>query len=983
MAMARRDRQAGGAASSSMDDIEKRAAAGVFGYPAGKSIIVDKLTPLAPKHKTYTEVFAGSAAMFFAKDSAESSVLNDFDPEVAQVYRDMQACSDAEIEQLKKLNWKGSKSTWAKLKASKPSSRIARIHKFLYLTRFSYGRMRGKSWDPNSEGVIARMADRIEFARDKLKNTKIYDGDYEKPLLENDGPEAFHFLDPPYGGYNVAIGEKDFDEPRFRKILQGLKGKFLLTYGVKGKLDTSGFHVRRLRQPRTIRAMRGVSQDKYLTHLLVSNYELSKRDVKKVLKSFGPGTRIDPVEAIVDVEGTSRSKVFLSQGASANAAKVATERAEYHEKSQGTFAIALEKDGRTTARLVGGKPWGAIDWTIEIARPNVATDSIEKLAKSFSVHGDRRLQGLAVGAVAIEKQKAKPVEASVVSKIVIECGMQTEDSREYFLSKGEVLAGILRFTRDGDAWIAKLDQTELVPDVARVGGDVPPPGLSALPGSLERVVPQGLRFWGARGPEAVTKRDALSASGFFAPGNVALVDGELMRVVRKVFLYEPPPVVTAAKKRRIGWEIAKIEERFGRVREAFTLSDVGKSEKATEVIFFDACELDVAGAQEVVGRALAMKSACVLSAIDAPHVRVAFSKMGRPFRFVPGGDVAPEAVYRVFVASMPHTRVDGIEWVDIAKSERGRTEARARKLSPEEARIEKASHAPERATRIYKKETEEHFTLCVVLEPETPDSQNDIYSHAEIRTAMRKYMIRHQTVGFMHKQKIDGRAYVVECYEARMDFEVDKDGNAYAVGQGPKGCEKVKKGSWLLGHWVPDNDLWELIKNEEITGLSIGGSAERTPEKGKTRKSDGTKKIVNFQGLKIDIDRPEGFVQTMTLPDGTEKKRTYTTDYGELAGTLGGDGEGLDVFVSKTNPESKKAFWFVQRKKNDKGAWVFDEYKIVIGEDEEAGARKVYVAHIPEEYIAKVVETSIEMVKGLVGIEPTEILKRLDREGLS
>jgi site-specific DNA-adenine methylase len=980
--MARRDRTEG-AASSQIEDIEKRIAAGAFGYPAGKTIIVDKLTPLIPKHKTYTEVFAGSAAVFFAKEAADSSVINDFDPEVAQVYRDIQACSDKEIEQIKKLDWKGAKTTWQRVKESKPSSRITRIHKFIYLTRFSYGHMRGKSWDPNSEGVQAGSANRIEFVRGKLENTKIFDGDYEKPLLDYDDADAFHFLDPPYGGYNVGIGEKKFDEGRFREHLKKLKGKFLLTYGVKGKLDTSGFYVRRLRQPRTIRAMTGVSQDKWLIHLLVTNYELSRGAVKKVLKSLGDGAELLPVEAIVDVGTTSRSKVFLSQGATARAAKIATDRAEYQAASEGTFAIALEKDGRTTARLVGGEPWGSIDWAMAIARNGVDAGSIEKLAKNFTVHGDRRLQGLAVGTTAIEKQKAKPVEASIVTKMVIECGLQTQASREYFLSKGGVLAGILRFAKDDVGWVAKLDQAELVPDVARVGGDVPPPGLSGLPSALERVVPPEFRFWDARGPEAVTKRDALAASGFFAPGNVALVDGELQRVVRKVFLYEPPPQAKSqTNKRRVGWEISKIEERFGRVREAFTLSDVGKADKASDVLFFDACDLDATGAQEVVARALTMKSHCVLSAMDAPHVREAFAKMGRPFQFVPGGDVAPEAVYRVFVASMPHAHTDGIAWADVAKGEHERTHAN-RELSPEESRVEKASHAPDWATRIYKKDTEEHFTLCVVLEPETPDSQKDIYSHAEIRTAMRKYMIRHQTVGFMHKQKIDGRAFVVECYEARMDHEIDKDGNAYAVGQGPKGCEPVKKGSWLLGHCVPDHNHWDLIKNEEITGLSIGGSADRVPEKKKTKKSDGTKKTVDFQGLKVDIDRPEGFVQTMTLPDGTEKKRTYTTDYGELAGTLGGDGEGLDVFVSKTNPKSKKAFWFVQRKQDAKGGWVFDEYKIVIGEDDEAGARNVYVAHIPEKYIECIHETTIEMVKGLVGIEPTEILKRLDREWLS
>ncbi len=64
-------------------------------------------------------------------------------------------------------------------------------------------------------------------------------------------------------------------------MLKGLKGKFLLTYGLRGKLPqllkSSGFTIKRIRTPRGIRSMRGVGGPSTLTQLIVTNYAPSKK----------------------------------------------------------------------------------------------------------------------------------------------------------------------------------------------------------------------------------------------------------------------------------------------------------------------------------------------------------------------------------------------------------------------------------------------------------------------------------------------------------------------------------------------------------------------------------------------------------------------------------------------------------------------------------------------------------------------------------
>lgn len=53
----------------------------------GKTRMVNKLLPLIPKHKAYVEVFAGSAAVFFAKGVSPLEVINDLDSGLVNFYR--------------------------------------------------------------------------------------------------------------------------------------------------------------------------------------------------------------------------------------------------------------------------------------------------------------------------------------------------------------------------------------------------------------------------------------------------------------------------------------------------------------------------------------------------------------------------------------------------------------------------------------------------------------------------------------------------------------------------------------------------------------------------------------------------------------------------------------------------------------------------------------------------------------------------------
>jgi DNA adenine methylase len=278
------------------DRVEKT----LWGSPAGKKRIAKRLAALLPDHTNYVEPFAGSAAVLFAKEPSEVEVINDADPEIADAYRTIKQLTPADLGRLRKMVWTGNKTTFLRLYDARPRGALEKLHRFLYVTHFSYGKLRSRSFSPVADGVTASTIDRLEKFGPRLKHVRVHSGDYERVIRKYDSAHTTFYLDPPYPGYNVDVGESDFDEPRFLRVLKAIKGDFLVTYGTRGELPgkfaSEGFYVKRIRPSRTIGSMRNVGGPKVLTTLLVSNYKLLE---KRLTDAFGFGWDVeDPAPAM-------------------------------------------------------------------------------------------------------------------------------------------------------------------------------------------------------------------------------------------------------------------------------------------------------------------------------------------------------------------------------------------------------------------------------------------------------------------------------------------------------------------------------------------------------------------------------------------------------------------------------------------------------------------------------------------------------------
>lgn len=241
--------------------------------------MVKQLVPLVPDHHTYVEPFIGSGAVFFGKQRAAREVINDLNPKISQAFNDLKGLTKSELRDLESRKWIGKRTLYKKLLKSDPQRRVDRLYKFMYISIFSYGHKWGSGFNPGAEGQRTGLASRLAAANDRMRGVIVHNGTYVPLMRQYDGPRSFFFLDPPYVGTDVAVGESKFDEVEFKKILDGLRGRFLVTYGTTGKLKTTGFRVKRITPPRSIRHMRGAAKHTTLPTLLISNYSLTAKSL--------------------------------------------------------------------------------------------------------------------------------------------------------------------------------------------------------------------------------------------------------------------------------------------------------------------------------------------------------------------------------------------------------------------------------------------------------------------------------------------------------------------------------------------------------------------------------------------------------------------------------------------------------------------------------------------------------------------------------
>lgn len=554
----------------------------------------------------------------------------------------------------------------------------------------------------------------------------------------------------------------------------------------------------------------------------------------ETLTSLTPGQFWALFESGNESEGESTPDTGEAPVAASKADDEEKRRKRPYQKSVELYPQNTEPAaGMVHQHFAGGDHWlalrfkfddRAMGWRFATQRTQVATAFQEGVSKMTGPHGDRYSKALVGSQVLALKGAPAKGTAVALDRVDVEFGLQSPHRREYFLTKGKQFSGVLSLElhTDGkgrESWTASLAKAQL-PSVltaeAMLDGVMPPDGISAMPQTLEKMVPPALRFWEFRGEAARAARDALVKSDTIT--EVGLLGGEFRSIVTERFVeaYPEHENVTALKT-------ATVPDDLERAKAIVAWAE--KSDAPPLIIppkLANEC-----GPDDLVLKMRETSREFLIGWPDSAHARRSLAELGRPFVM----KCASEPL--VFVASRPLAKMGSIEFISTFDFD-----AEVAKVLdvPEESALAKkiAKLYDDLLTRevpIYlsKKDEsnptrEEMFVYGIVLEPDTVDAQQDRYSADEIRKAAHGYMEFHRNRGDQHSTLVNDKVVILESHiERSPDFTMtDSTGKT----------RQVKQGTWLLGYGIRDAELWGMVKRGERTGFSIGGSAVRRPRQG-------------------------------------------------------------------------------------------------------------------------------------------------------
>ena len=146
---------------------------------------------------------------------------------------------------------------------------------------------------------------------------------------------------------------------------------------------------------------------------------------------------------------------------------------------------------------------------------------------------------------------------------------------------------------------------------------------------------------------------------------------------------------------------------------------------------------------------------------------------------------------------------------------------------------------------------------CLVAVPGEVDQQGDIWEADEIEKSAHDFVASGGLINFMH-ETLDPVGKLVESVIAPQDFNING--------------EHIKKGSWYIAV-KPNEDMKQLIKTGQITGVSVQGSAQRVPVFTPGVDSPGTMLHLTKSGTRT-LDG-KGLKEGMTVHLAADPQQSY------------------------------------------------------------------------------------------------------------
>ena len=206
----------------------------------GKKALRDEIVIRFPlEYGRYIEVFGGGGWILFHKSPDGFEVYNDFNPNLANLFRCVRDKPEELIGELEftlnsRLDFKHIRN---ELKKPIELTDVKRAAYFYQLIRQSYA-----SGLDSFGAQPCSMWDRFPLIRaccGRLQKVVVENKDFEQIIRQYDRPDAFFYLDPPYYEAEGCYEDTGFtiaDHQRLAEALFRMQGKYLLSYNDRPKI---------------------------------------------------------------------------------------------------------------------------------------------------------------------------------------------------------------------------------------------------------------------------------------------------------------------------------------------------------------------------------------------------------------------------------------------------------------------------------------------------------------------------------------------------------------------------------------------------------------------------------------------------------------------------------------------------------------------------------------------------------------------------
>lgn len=216
----------------------------VLRWHGGKWLLAPWVIDHMPAHRIYIEPFGGAASVLMRKPRSYAEIYNDLDDDVVNLFRVLR--SDQADELVRQIRLTPFAATEFAHSYAQTDCDIERARRLIVRSFQGFGsngvhKKTGFRSNSNRSGTTpardwANYPDALVLIIERLTGVCVLCRDAKEVMAAHDGPEALHYVDPPYvfatrtdGMSDYAHEMTDADHVALLQFLHTLKGKVILS----------------------------------------------------------------------------------------------------------------------------------------------------------------------------------------------------------------------------------------------------------------------------------------------------------------------------------------------------------------------------------------------------------------------------------------------------------------------------------------------------------------------------------------------------------------------------------------------------------------------------------------------------------------------------------------------------------------------------------------------------------------------------------